>query len=376
MYFRNVVGQTDIKERLINMVRLGNIPHALLFSGPDGCGKLPMAIAFAQYLLCKGEKEEDSCSKCSSCYKMDKLVHPDLHFIFPVINKSKSGLPTLSDSELEAWRSIIQDRCYFNYEEWINGISSEAKQGQIFAKESDVIASKLLLQSTEGGYKIVIIWSAEKMHTSFANSMLKLLEEPPHKTLFILISSTPERILDTIVSRTQRIEFKPLPDSVIAEHLELPPYYIEKENASTIAHISHGSWHKAITQIEIGNNQGEFLDHFMQLMRMAYTKNIRELKILSEKIAATGREWQKQFLHYCGRMIRENFIQNFHHKPIVYLTHEEQKFSEKFSPFINEKNVIGLMELFADAERDIEQNVNSKMVFFDISLKLILCIKQ
>lgn len=377
MYFKDIIGQEDIKARLLNMVRQGTIPHALLFSGPEGTGKLQMAIAFARYLLCKNSSENDSCGTCPSCYKMNKLVHPDLHFVYPVINKSKSSQnPTRCDDEIKSWREIITEKEYFNLEEWLESLGAENKQAQIFAAESDIITNKLSLKSTEGGYKIAIIWYPEKMHPACSNSLLKLLEEPPQKTVFILVSNNPEMILETIISRTQRIEFKRLSENEITARLQQPPYSLDSASAQNISHICSGSWHKALQTIQINEESQEYLEYFMQIMRLAYARNVREIKALAETLASYGREWQKRFLTYCQRMIRENFICNFHNPSLNYLTMQEQNFSTRFAPFVNERNIIGLMEELSLAQRHIEQNVNSKMVFFDLSLKLIILIKQ
>lgn len=377
MYFKDIIGQEDIKARLLNMVRQGTIPHALLFSGPEGTGKLQMAIAFARYLLCKNSSENDSCGACPSCYKMNKLVHSDLHFVYPVINKSKSSQnPTRCDDEIKSWREIITEKEYFNLEEWLESLGAENKQAQIFAAESDIITNKLSLKSTEGGYKIAIIWYPEKMHPACSNSLLKLLEEPPQKTVFILVSNNPEMILETIISRTQRIEFKRLSANEITARLQQPPYSLDSASAQNISHICSGSWHKALQTIQINEESQEYLEYFMQIMRLAYARNVREIKTLAETLASYGREWQKRFLTYCQRMIRENFICNFHNPSLNYLTVQEQNFSTRFAPFVNERNIIGLMEELSLAQRHIEQNVNSKMVFFDLSLKLIILIKQ
>lgn len=377
MYFKDIIGQEDIKARLLNMVRQGTIPHALLFSGPEGTGKLQMAIAFARYLLCKNSSENDSCGTCPSCYKMNKLVHPDLHFVYPVINKSKSSQnPTRCDDEIKSWREIITEKEYFNLEEWLESLGAENKQAQIFAAESDIITNKLSLKSTEGGYKIAIIWYPEKMHPACSNSLLKLLEEPPQKTVFILVSNNPEMILETIISRTQRIEFKRLSENEITARLQQPPYSLDSASAQNISHICSGSWHKALQTIQINEESQEYLEYFMQIMRLAYARNVREIKALAETLASYGREWQKRFLTYCQRMIRENFICNFHNPSLNYLTVQEQNFSTRFAPFVNERNIIGLMEELSLAQRHIEQNVNSRMVFFDLSLKLIILIKQ
>ena len=378
MYFRDIIGQQEVIERLVKDAQAGTVPHALLFCGPEGVGKLQTAIAFARYLLCRDKgNATDSCGTCPACVKMDKLVHPDLHFVFPVINKSKTaGRSTVSDDEITTWRETVLEQQYFGFEDWLSAIDADNKQASIFVTESESINSKLSLKSVEGGYKIMIIWHAEKMNQQCANSLLKLLEEPPAGTIFILTTDTPEQMLETILSRTQRIDFRRIPEQEIAERLQGPGYQLDQETAQKIAHLSGGSWLKAISTLRINTESEEFFDYFTQLMRLAYGRKLKDLKLWSESIAGGGREWQKRFLAYCQRMIRENFICNFHIPHLNYMTEQEQQFSVRFAPYVNENNIIGLMEVLSDAQRDIEQNVNSKMVFFDLSLKTIMLMKQ
>ena len=378
MYFRDIIGQQEVIGRLIKDAQAGTVPHALLFTGPEGTGKLQTAIAFARYLLCRDKgNNAESCGTCPSCVKMDKLVHPDLHFVFPVVNKSKTaGRSTTSDDEIATWREFFLENRYFGFEDWMNAIDADNKQARIFVTESESITSKLALKSVEGGYKIVIVWHAEKMKAECANSLLKLLEEPPAGTVFMLISDTPEQMLETIVSRTQRVEFKRIPTDAIITALTAPGYGLDPETAGKIAHFSGGSWLKARKALQINAESEEFLDHFIQLMRLTYGRKLKELKSWSEDMAGGGREWQKRFLDYCQRMIRENFICNFHEPELNYMTDREEQFSTRFAPYVNERNIIGLMGVFTDAQRDIEQNVNSKMVFFDLTLKTIMLMKQ
>ena len=378
MYFRDIIGQQEVIERLVKDAQQGTVPHALMFCGPEGVGKLQTAIAFARYLLCRDKGTgTDSCGTCPSCVKMDKLVHPDLHFVFPVINKSKTaGRSTISDDEIVTWRETVLEKQYFGFEEWLSAIDADNKQASIFVTESESIMSKLALKSVEGGYKIMIIWHAEKMNQQCANSLLKLLEEPPAGTVFILTTDTPEQMLETIVSRTQRIDFRRIPEQQITERLQGPGYALDADTAQKIAHLSGGSWLKAISTLRINTESDEFMDYFTQLMRLAYGRRLKDLKLWADGIAGGGREWQKRFLAYCQRMIRENFICNFHNPELNYMTEQERQFSVKFAPFVNENNIIGLMDMLSDAQRDIEQNVNSKMVFFDLSLKTIMLMKQ
>ncbi|MBO4442238.1 MAG: DNA polymerase III subunit delta' [Bacteroidaceae bacterium] len=378
MFFKDIVGQQEVIERLVKDAQAGTVPHALLFCGPEGVGKLQTAIAFSRYLLCRDKgSAAESCGTCPACVKMDKLVHPDLHFVFPVINKSKSaGRSTVSDDEIATWRDTVLERQYFGFEDWLTAIDADNKQARIFVTESESILSKLSLMSVEGGYKIMIIWHAEKMNAECANSILKLLEEPPAGTIFILTTDAPEQMLETIISRTQRIEFKRIPEQLIEQRLTGPGYMLDADTAAKIAHLSGGSWLKAMSALRVNAESDEFFDYFTRLMRLSYGRKLKDLKLWADGIAGGGREWQKRFLAYCQRMIRENFICNFHNPDLNYMTEQERQFSVKFAPFVNENNIIGLMDVLSDAQRDIEQNVNSKMVFFDLTLKTIMLMKQ
>ena len=246
----------------------------------------------------------------------------------------------------------------------------------IYTDESDSITRKMQLTSSQGGYKIVIMWMPEKMHLTCANKLLKLLEEPPAKTVFILVSEKPDLIPITILSRTQRIDFPPVPDSVIAAKLQGAEYMLDAPLAEQIAHQSGGSWLKAIKSLRTDSDSGEFLELFIQLMRLAYARRVKDMKQLSEDLAARGREWQKNFLDYCQRMVRENFINNLHNPALNYMTPDEAAFSSRFSPFVNERNIAGITYQIEECQRHIEQNVNAKMVFFDFALKLIMLLKQ
>ena len=373
MFFRDVIGQNEAKQRLIREAKEGKIAHARLFCGPKGIGKLPLAIAYARYLSCQHPEENDACGHCPNCMKYNKLAHPDLHFVFPVIKiKSKD---TVSDDFLPEWRELISHTPYFNLNIWLKEMGAENQQAQIYVKESDEIIRKLNLKSSQGGYKIMIIWLPEKMNVECSNKLLKLLEEPPSQTIFLLISEEPDMLLTTIQSRTQRFNLYGIEEKQIAQKL-IQQYGIIEKDAVDIAHRSEGNFLKALEAIHLNEENQLFFDMFVSLMRLSYQRKIREMKQWSETMASMGRERQKQFLQYCQRMIRENFIYNFHNPSITFLNEEERSFSSRFAPFVNERNVIGIMDELSEAQRHIEQNVNARMVFFDFSLKMIVLLVQ
>lgn len=373
MFFKDIIGQTEAKQRLIKEIQEGKIPHARLFCGGQGTGKLPLAIAYARYLSCEHPGETDACGNCPNCIKYNKLAHPDLHFAFPVIKLKNKD--TVSDDFLTLWREMLQNTPYFNMNIWLEQMGAENQQAQIFVKESEEIVRKLSLKPSQGGYKIMIIWLPEKMNAECSNKLLKLLEEPPAKTIFLLVSEEPDALLTTIQSRTQRFKIPGIGDNDIATTL-VREYGIEEKAAVNIAHRSEGNWIKALETIHTNEESKLFFELFVSLMRLAYQRKIREMKQWSETLAAMGRERQKHFLAYAQRMIRENFVCNFSNSSIVYLNEEEQNFANRFAPYINERNVINIMDELSEAERHIGQNVNARMVFFDFALKMIVLLVQ
>ena len=373
MFFKDVIGQEEAKQRLIREAKEGKIAHARLFCGPEGIGKLPLAIAYARYLSCNNPGEKDACGICPSCIKFNKLAHPDLHFVFPVIKKKSKD--TVSDDFITEWRELLSQTPYFNLNIWLEEMGAENQQAQIYVKESDEIIRKLSLKSSQGGYKIMIIWLPEKMNVECSNKLLKLLEEPPSQTIFLLVSEEPDMLLTTIQSRTQRFALYGIEEKYITERLQ-SQYGLQEKDAISIGHRSEGNFLKALESIHLNEENKLFFDLFVSLMRLSYQRKIREMKQWSETIAAMGRERQKHFLSYCQRLVRENFIFNFQDPSLIFMNEEEQNFSKRFAPYINEKNVMGIMDELSEAQRHIEQNVNARMVFFDFSLKMIVLLVQ
>ncbi|MEG1546063.1 MAG: DNA polymerase III subunit delta', partial [Bacteroides sp.] len=360
---------------LIQEVNEGRIPHAQLFCGPEGVGKLPLAIAYARYLCCTNKNETDACGVCPSCVKFNKLAHPDLHFVFPIVKKKNSKNNVVCDDYITEWRKLLLNNPYLNLNYWLNEMGVENAQAVIYTKESDEIMRKLSLKASQGGYKVMIIWLPEKMQSQCANKLLKLLEEPPAKTVFLLVSETPDLILQTILSRTQRINIKKIDEQSIVTAL-VEKFGLQITQAKPIAHLSNGNYLKALETIHLSEDNKVFFELFVNLMRLSYQRKIREMKLWSEQVASMGRERQKNFLGYCQHMIRENFIYNFHREELVYMNDDEMNFSSRFAPFVNERNVMGIMDELTQAQQHIEQNVNPKMVFFDFALKMIVLLKN
>ena len=385
MLFSEIIGQQEIKKRFIRTVSEQRIPHAQLLRGPEGVGKLGLAIAYAQYICCENRTETDSCGVCPSCVKYKKLVHPDLHFVFPVI-KPPSRSSVVCDDFIAEFRSMVLNNLYFSVNEWYAKISGDAKQGMIYGNESEEIIRKLSLKTYESEYKVMIIWLPEKMNLTCSNKLLKILEEPPEKTVFLLVSNDPDHIITTILSRTQHIHIPRLSEKEITNALlRNDELEVEDEDAGYAAHIANGSYLNALAVLNEGDENKLNFDRFMLIMRLAWQvgnkkdhASLKTLKKWSDDMAAAtiGRERQKNFLSYAQRMTRENFILNLQQPELNYLTSLEADFSKRFSPFINERNVEEIMIEFALAEKQIEQNTNAKMVFFDLTLKIIMLLKK
>ena len=370
--FKDVVGQEEVKRRLIQQVEEGRQPHSLLLSGPQGCGKFALAVALGNYLLCQNRNGTDACGECPACRQVRKFEHPDLHFSFPYIKKGDS---TVCEDYLPEWRLMIREGFYFDLDDWLDKMEAGNKQAKIFEKESDSILDKLSIASYEGGYKVMIIWLPERLHEAAANNLLKFLEEPTPKTAFILVSENVARILPTIVSRSQQIEVSRLNQDVLTRALT-ERNGLDSETARMTARTANGSYLRALKHIHINDVNKEYFDLFVSLMRMAYMRDLAGLQKWSDGIAAWVRDRQKSFMHYAQNMLRENFIYNFNRPELNFMTEKESAFASKFARFINERNVVELMEEMTRTERDIEQNVNAKTALFNFTLRVIVLIRR
>lgn len=382
MQFRDIIGQEEVKQQLRQAVRDGRIPHAQLFTGISGVGKLPLALAYAQYIACPNRTDEDSCGTCPTCLQYQKLQHPDLHFVFPIV---KGDAGDVCDDFMDKFRSMILSQPYFDIDDWYRYLGVETKQGMIYEKESGEILRKLSLKSFGDGYKVMIIWLPEKMHVACANKLLKLLEEPPMKTVFLLISEQPELLLTTIVSRTQEVRVPRLTEAEIAEVLLRDHSDVSPSLAADIAHMSSGSYLTALKVVDENEGNSQNFNDFVALMRNAWLVGqkkdysaLLQLRKWSLDMADSnlGREKQKAFLQYAQRQLRENYIYNFHCADMNYQTEAERNFSSKFAPFIHENNVERMMDELSKAEQQIAQNGNAKIIFFDLCLQMIVLVKK
>ena len=384
MLFSEITGQEKLKEQLVQTVRENRISHARLFLGPEGSGSLSLAIAYAQYVNCTARGEREPCGKCLSCVKFNKLAHPDLHFVFPVV-KPGSGKAAVSDLFIKEWREAVTANPYITYNQWLERMGSENKQGGIFVDESREILKKLSLKTYESEYKIMIIWLVEKMNQQTANKLLKILEEPPEKTLFLLIAESADAILPTILSRTQITRVPKIDTQTLAHHLaetwrtaSLP---CDNRKALNAAHISNGNLAVAVDIMQSSDENDYFLNMFMRMMRtcwMVWSKKQAMLDLLTwcEEITQLGREQQKAFLLYCLRMVRENFALNRQQPSLAFLSDAENDFSQKFNAFIRPDNVQQIAAELNTAHYHIESNGNKNLVFLDMVCKIVVLLKE
>ncbi len=374
MFFRQVIGQEGIKKKLIQSVNEGRVSHAQLFAGPDGSGNLPMALAYAQYISCQNKQPDDSCGECPSCRKYQKLIHPDLHFVFPVVKTPKFKDP-VSDHFLAEWRATVAANAYFDLDQWFSFIGAENAQGLIYSNESEEIIRKLNLKSFEAEFKVMIIWMPEKMHLSCANKLLKMIEEPPNKTLFLLVPENEENLIVTIRSRCQLVKFPPVDDASMKKVLLNEPE-AEGTNIDNIVHLARGNYRKALELLQPDEVSNFNLELFKGLMRSSYGRKFLDLFSWSEQMSGIGREKQKTFLLYAMKFLRENFISNLKNNRLVFMDDSESDFAKRFAPFINERNIVELSNLFEEAFGHIAMNGNPRIIFTDVAFKTTKLIRK
>lgn len=375
MNFSSIPGQKEIKEKLLRSVKEERVSHAQIFAGNEGCGSMALALAYARYISCENRTDFDSCGKCKSCVKYEKLIHPDLHFVFPVIKGKKTTDP-VSDNYIEEWREFVKKSPYFSINNWMDSIEVGNSQGMIFASEASEIIKKLSLKTFESDFKIMIIWLPEKMHQATANKLLKMIEEPPEKTLFILVSEEPDKVISTILSRCQLVKIPSFTNRDIEKYL-IGSFKIPVEKANDIARVSNGNISRAIELCENEDSSLANLERFKSLMRFAWKRDVLSIITWAEEISATGREAQKNFIIFSMRILRENLMLSLDQmkNSLVYLTGEEASFSGKFHPFITKDNIYPLTDEFNLVYSHIESNGNAKIIFLDLALKVTRLIR-
>ncbi|WP_108425123.1 ATP-binding protein [Flagellimonas amoyensis] len=374
MLFKNVLGLEHIKNHLVTTAETGRVAHAQLFVGPEGSGVLPMALAYAQYLLCGNAGGENEGGNMACNTKCQSLTHPDLHFAFPVSNSDKVKSHAVSDHFLDEWRQFVKEQPYGNLFDWYRLIGIEKKQGQIGVDEAQDVVKKLSLKSYEGGYKILIVWMAEKMNVSAANKLLKLIEEPPQKTVLLLLAEEEEQIINTIRSRCQILHFPPLAEQVITD--ELIRQGVNPTEAFAMAQEANGNFNKALDLMNKDSEDLVFERWFVQWVRSAFKAKgnkgaIQELILWSDEVSKMGREVQKQFLNYCLSLMRQALLLNYGAKELVHTKIHVEGFDlNKFAPFVHENNILDIVKELETAIFHVERNGNPKLIFTDLSIKL------
>lgn len=382
MLFREVIGQESIKKDLREAISMNRVAHAYMFTGPEGSGKLPLALAFAQYLNCEHPTETDSCGECASCKAFAKLQHPDLHFVFPIV-KDKLIDKLCCDDYIQEWRDLFAQNPYISLEMWQTYIGVENKQPIIYESEAagdddapriKGIIRKLMISNFSAKYKVMVIWMAEKMNETCANKILKILEEPTPNTLFLLITEDTRYMLPTILSRTQIVRIPKIDDASLSEKIH-EDFMLEGDELQLLVKNANGNYVQAFKIVTSDNAPSQYFEFFTRMMRSAWRKDVLDLAAMVEELESLGREKQKSFLQYCLREVRENFIRNQNIPEILYMDKQEYAFAEKFHPYINERNVAGFTKEFNTAHYHIVRNGNPKIVFFDMFMKLIVLIR-
>lgn len=375
MQFSEILGQEYIKSHLTKSAASGRIPHAQLFIGPEGSGTLPMAIAYAQYILCNNSGPENEGGNESCNLKFESVSHPDLHFIYPTVTTDSVKTKPKSIDFLTEWREFVQEHPYGGLFDWYRTLGVQNKQGEIRVEDAESILKSLALKSYEGGYKVIIIWMADKMNIASSNKLLKLLEEPTDKTLFLLISENEEDIIQTIRSRCQVLHFNALNENVIAQTL-VTRENIDPRTAKKVAHQAQGNFNKALHLLHEDGEELPFEEWFVLWVRAAFRAKgnasaINDLILWSEQIASLGRETQKKFLQFCIDMFRQALLLNYQTTSLVYMEPKVEKFKlENFAPFVNGNNINEIFKELSDAIYHIERNGNAKIILTDLSIKL------
>ena len=373
MLFAEIPGNKSVKQELINSVANNRIAHAQLFLGNLGNAKLALALAFAQYLNCEKRRETDSCNRCHSCQMYNTLFHPDLHIIFPVFKINKIKNP-VSDNFISQWREIVLANPYLSLSDWYQYLGTENKQGVIYKDESNQLQKKVTLKNYESSFRIILIWMPEKMNHFTANKLLKLIEEPPKGTFFLMISEDFEKLLPTITSRMQIVKTKQFRKEEISSFLQKEKG-INKDKSETIAQIANGNLNKAIQLCQIETEEYPPLKDFQKWMQICYKANLKELVIWTDEIAKRGRENQKEFLQYSSKIIREALLVNTFNESLLKIQEEEVIFVRNFAPFIHGENSVSIFEKIEKAIKNIERNANPKILFYELSLQMMRLLK-
>lgn len=366
--FNKIIGLSETKHQLIKAIQSQHIAHAQLFGGKEGSANLALALAYAQYLHCEDRQIEDSCGKCASCKKYEKFIHPDLHFVFPVATTKKITSKPLSQDFLSDWRKKVLEHPYFNLSDWLQTIEAENKQGNISVEESRNVIQSLSLKAFEGEFKILLLWLPEMMNTQAANALLKILEEPPPKTIFLMVCNDTKSLLATIISRVQMSRIPAFTDQEIEENL-VEKFDVDSKKAIEITYLADGNLNEAIrlTKEDTNDNHTWFRDW----MRACYKKDIADLVKRTDEFAALGKEGQKNLLLYGLGVCRETLVLQNAGKELLRLSGEKLNFIEGFAKTMSFEKLEYLYAHLNEAYYHLERNANVKILFLDVSLGFV-----
>ena len=366
MQFKDVVGQNELKSQLIRDVEHDKISHAQLFLGNMGHGSLALALAYVQYIFCKDKKEQDSCGVCASCRKVSDLQHPDLHFSFPVVQ----AIGKKSDLFIKEWRQQVKETPYFDLTKWTERIDDKGRKPIISVEEGQDIIKKLSLKSFEGGYKVVIVWMAEEMNPVCANKLLKILEEPPARTLFLMLADAQENILQTILSRTQLVQIPRISLNNLVQYIQ-QKHHLDVSAATSLTSLAEGDLIEVENLLSLSQEKDSNRELFIQLMRVCFKKDVLAMMDWAENVGAIGKEKQKMFVRYALHMFRQSLLKNYGTTQLSRTSKEEDEFLKNFAKFITGNNINDFVETFNDAHYHIDRNAHAKILFTELTFKVM-----
>ncbi|GAB4002348.1 hypothetical protein GCM10028807_60840 [Spirosoma daeguense] len=372
MQFSEIIGHNDTKQLLLRAVQTNHLAHALLFDGSVGSANMALALALAQYVNCEDKQENDSCGRCAACIKTSKLVHPDLHMVFPVANLAKGKT---SEAYLADWRKFLLEHPYHTLPEWLENMGADNKQGNISAEEARNILQKLSLKAYEGAYKIMLIWLPELMNSSSANALLKVLEEPPAQTLFLLVTNQSDKLLITILSRTQRVAVRNFTDEEVATYLRQYLNF-DETTARRNAYLADGNLAEAIQLSKQNNSLTEQHVWFADWMRTCYRQDIIALVKQADQFDSFSKEKQKGLLDYSLRMYRDLFLWHQGVSSLLRLPDDEMAFVKNFTKVLTVNHIEYIVNDLNTAIYHLERNARAKMLMLDLSLTFSRLIKM
>ncbi len=375
MFFRDIIGHNEIKLQLIKSLQNNRISHAQLFLGAEGGGNFQLALAYAQYINCENPGTSDSCGECSSCIKYRNKQHPDLHFVYPTASGKEIKEKPCSQKLIKSWIEFLHLKEYFTLNDWMHHIGAGEKISKINILDSQDILKTVSLKNFEARFKVIIIWCPENMNIECSNKILKVLEEPNPKSIFLLVGHSTDALLATIISRVQIIKTNQLSDSDIIQGL-IKKEGIPENFAQSISLLANGNFSKALELVNTPENDEEFIDIFQHWMRICYAADFLKIEKWINEIDKLGRIAQKNFLEYGLRIFRECMLYNYVTPSLNRLNKKEEAFNENFAKFIHGGNILEIIDIFEHTHNAIWRNGNGKIAFMNLSLNICNLLKS